>query len=346
MTIKEYNEIKDLTYNQYCNYLKNKYGTVPFKYGNTLNNRSDEGLFIHHIKEDTVANLSDHKTAKKSPKEYQQSENLTYCNYLEHLLLHIIIGEELSDDKNIIGIGGAAFFMIPYLRNFYDYGTVNDLINDEYFNVIKSSKEIFDLLFERFNRVILDKHIELQDLSHKLNKVSGNTHFWSDEEVEKFIEDYKKYGTKCVELYPNRSKGALVYKAYTLGIKSNRTMCNNKICDYNWSEEELEIFKKYFPLEACNVYKRLKNKSKRECARKAKELNIQYDKHKPLVKLGKKIKCIESNEIFNSISEASRKYSPKSTGNMHRALKNGMACGELSDGTKLHWEYIEEGEVE
>ena len=114
MNKKEYSLIKNYDYDTYCDYLKNKYGEVKYTYGNTLNSKSSEGLFIHHIREDEVASLSDKDIAKANKPEYQEGYNLVYCNYLEHLFLHILIGEKTIGQKNL-GLNGAFLYLIPSL---------------------------------------------------------------------------------------------------------------------------------------------------------------------------------------------------------------------------------------
>ncbi len=56
--------------------------------------------------------------------------------------------------------------------------------------------------------------------------------------------------------------------------------------------------------------------------------------------LGTKVKCVETNEIFDSMSQAKRKYG----GNVQRYFANPNAkyAGTLPDGTKLHWEKVED----
>lgn len=64
MNLEEYNKIKDYTYEEYCEYLKNKYGEVPYKYGSSKNRRP--GLFIHHIGENEIPSLSSNEVKKNS----------------------------------------------------------------------------------------------------------------------------------------------------------------------------------------------------------------------------------------------------------------------------------------
>lgn len=70
MNNEEYSFVKNLDYYEYCDYLKDKYGDVKHKYPNKKNSRSYEGLFIHHIKEDTISGLSCHDVAKAADKSY------------------------------------------------------------------------------------------------------------------------------------------------------------------------------------------------------------------------------------------------------------------------------------
>lgn len=44
-----YEEVKNFSYEEYCSFLKEKYGDVPYKYGKAQNRRPEDGLFIHHI---------------------------------------------------------------------------------------------------------------------------------------------------------------------------------------------------------------------------------------------------------------------------------------------------------
>ncbi len=56
----------------------------------------------------------------------------------------------------------------------------------------------------------------------------------------------------------------------------------------------------------------------------------------------KKVKCIELNKVFNSISEAREflGYKKLKISEACRGIRN--SAGKLEDGTKLHWEFVEE----
>lgn len=178
MNLEEYNKIKKLNYDEYCSYLKIKYGEVKGNYflkdtcksKNTKITRTNEGLFIHHIKEDEKIKLSEPSYAIQSPFEFQQKENLVYCDYLEHLLLHILICEKvmkIAKNKNselineflaydcAPGIGGIVNFIVPQLEDLYYYGIGLDTPwRRNCFNKIKDDKNCFDTLLKRYKNNI------------------------------------------------------------------------------------------------------------------------------------------------------------------------------------------------
>jgi len=91
----------DMDYDQLVDYLLEKYGHAQhdYFYNETCRKmhkkvtRTSEGLLCHHIDEDKVGNLSEPSIARKLPFKYQKAERLVYCNYLEHLMLHLNIGK-------------------------------------------------------------------------------------------------------------------------------------------------------------------------------------------------------------------------------------------------------------
>ena len=88
MDLKEFQEIKNLTYTEYCDYLVQKYGPAQYDYMTKAYNknqkisRTKEGLVCHHKMENKAIMLSEKIWAQKFPFEYQLKENLVYCDYL------------------------------------------------------------------------------------------------------------------------------------------------------------------------------------------------------------------------------------------------------------------------
>ena len=67
--------------------------------------RTSEGLVAHHKAEDKMMLLSNKSFAERYPYEWQKKENIVYCDYLEHLLLHVLICKYPSPEKIAYGVG-------------------------------------------------------------------------------------------------------------------------------------------------------------------------------------------------------------------------------------------------
>lgn len=159
MNLKEYELVKNYTYNEYCNYLKEKYGNVPYKYGNKKNHR--KGLFIHHIGEYEIPSLSNTQVRKETDPKYQEPEMLCYSDYLEHLLLHIMIGRE-TNPADSLGLNGPCQYIIPALINYYQDGYQNPRWDNEYYALLDGNRDVFDLLLAEYNDLVKDIDVVLE----------------------------------------------------------------------------------------------------------------------------------------------------------------------------------------
>lgn len=157
MNFSEYESVKGYGYHDYCTYLQNKYGLSPCNYtfgGGGKDKRSIDGLELHHIKEHEVTGLSNKEKASNYPIEYQQPQNLCYCDYLEHMLLHIMIFEEdleKNSDVDIMGILGVINHMVERLNDFY----CKDLIGyrDYELNAYHKVKDDVDVYLKIIERI-------------------------------------------------------------------------------------------------------------------------------------------------------------------------------------------------
>ena len=123
-----------MSYEEQLIYLKQKYGSAKENYFLTVNcdrksikiGRGNEGLFCHHDYEydpqnPLTSDLSKPEIAKQFTYKYQEAENLTYCNYLEHLMLHckinLLRGKQLGHyiQDSIVN------HFIPILNDLYRY---------------------------------------------------------------------------------------------------------------------------------------------------------------------------------------------------------------------------------
>ena len=161
MNYQEYFKCSTMTYREYCKYLQDKYGIPKNSYYNEQyntnrneNSRTSEGLVIHHICEDIKPNLCNKEVAKSCDFNYQLPENLCYCDYLEHLFLHILITEYPNEETDdVVGIGGSANYLIPELNNLFS-GYIPEQPTKNYiiicFNRVKDDFITYKYLISRF----------------------------------------------------------------------------------------------------------------------------------------------------------------------------------------------------
>ena len=126
MNLQEYEKVKDLGYLEYCDYLQEKYGkgrsnymTKSWNY-NGMVSRTSDGLVAHHKFEYCAIRLSEKEHAMHHPYEWQLADSIVYCDYLEHLFLHILICEMPNKNtEETVGVGGILKHLIPELNDFY-----------------------------------------------------------------------------------------------------------------------------------------------------------------------------------------------------------------------------------
>ena len=98
-----------------------------------------------------------------------------------------------------------------------------------------------------------------------------NSRYWTEAEVDYLKKNYCGYGTgpKCAK-YLNKPINLVNEKARLLGLSKN--------CP-DWTEAEIEILYKYYPIEGDKVYLRIPLHSKDACRGKAKQLKIRTKNH-------------------------------------------------------------------
>lgn len=162
-----------MNYDQYVEYLKNKYGAVPKHYFSRngipvkSNKRITEGLFIHHIDEDKVMGLSaihNDKFKRRIVEEYtydqldkiygkfQQPDRLVYCNLLEHAKLHSLIKVNQAWVPNEMhGKIGLFKYLLPKLNRI-----ISDPWHDPQISKVINIEEYWDFIKELTNQAELD----------------------------------------------------------------------------------------------------------------------------------------------------------------------------------------------
>ena len=199
MDILEYNKIKHLNYLEYCDYLQNKYGIGLADYmtkdwvKSRKPSRTKDGLLIHHKYEDHAIMLSNEKYAKLNPYEWQTAKNLVYCDYLEHLFLHILICENPSKNKNnheVVGLGGVVNFLVPELNDIYSGFQTQQSWRQTCHKKVINDKNVYLTLIKRFKDNYCEKqHLAINCLFSSFNAGFGKWRPQNNNEIYKEIRD-------------------------------------------------------------------------------------------------------------------------------------------------------------
>ncbi len=164
----EFEKQLTMSYEEQLTYLKQKYGPAKENYFLTVNcdrkstriGRGNEGLFCHHDYEydpqnPLTSDLSKPEIARQFTYKYQEAQNLTYCNWLEHLILHCKINVLRQKQLNRFISDGVLNYFIPELNDFYRYRIKNppawkqiafSLIEDNYDDYCKIIENWFSEL--------------------------------------------------------------------------------------------------------------------------------------------------------------------------------------------------------
>lgn len=172
MNISEYEKVKNLNYLEYCNYLKAKYGEAKYNYTypsfnkNHKVTRTSEGLFCHHIYENYTPLLSKPSRAKQYPFEYQLAQNLVYCDFLEHLFLHILIYENPPKDKDpleVVGVTGIMMCIVPELNDLFSGFKPTQPWQVNIYNKVVNDKDVYFSLLKRFKPTLKNNYPNYTD---------------------------------------------------------------------------------------------------------------------------------------------------------------------------------------
>ena len=198
MNFVELEKVKNLTYLEYCDYLQNKYGIGLTDYmtkswnKNAKVARTKEGLLAHHKYEDHAIMLSNKEFAMENPFEWQKAENIIYCDYLEHLFLHILICENTSKNQNdfeAVGIGGVINFIVPELNDFYSGWKTGQQWRQICHSKIENDKNVYMELLKRFKQSCKDYPFYTDDcLYSSFNEPFG---LWSRKQNKMIFEEIK-----------------------------------------------------------------------------------------------------------------------------------------------------------
>ena len=199
MNMKEFLTVKEMTYSEYCDYLQEKYGIGLADYmtksfnKNSKCSRTSEGLIAHHKAEDKMIMLSTKAFAEMCPYEWQLKENIVYCDYLEHLLLHVFICKYPSPEKlpmADVGIGGVVNFIVPELNDLYSGWVTKQPWRLKCHKLVEGDKEVYLAIL----KIFIDHVKQERNFSEKLLHTSFNEEFggWSSKQNAKLYAEIDK----------------------------------------------------------------------------------------------------------------------------------------------------------
>lgn len=188
MDMEEYGRVKGMGYLEYCGYLQGKYGipkrpymTESWNRVNTIS-RTAEGLVVHHRYEDHAIMLSVKAHAIRHPYEWQMPESLIYCDYLEHLLLHVLICENPAVPAEVsgetVGVGGVVNYIVPELNDAYSGFRSKQGWRNICYERVLSDEEVYLLILDRF----LDRRgRDKDDATDLLTSFNARYGIWKEE---------------------------------------------------------------------------------------------------------------------------------------------------------------------
>lgn len=198
MKLAEYEKVKNYTYLEYCDYLQSKYGIGLSDYmtkswdKNPKVTRTKEGLIAHHKFEDHAIRLSKKEFAMRNPFEWQLAKNIVYCDYLEHLLLHILICEYPAKNHNImevVGIGGIINFIVPELNDIYSGWETSQPWRRNCHKLIINDKNVYLTLLKRFKTTCKNYPLYTKDCLCK--SYNGDSFQWSDNKNKQLYNEIR-----------------------------------------------------------------------------------------------------------------------------------------------------------
>lgn len=204
MKLEEFNNVYNMSYDQYCDYLTQKYGSGLSDYftkswnPNPKCKRTKEGLFAHHVDEDKMIMLSEKKIAQMCPFEWQLKDRIVYCNYLEHLFLHSLICKFPNVNKipNVdVGIGGVVNFLVPELNDMYSGFPVSQPWKQNCFNVVKNDFDVYLVIIEYFIKWLKETRKD-QSVSILLTSFNQKFGLWSTDKNEAVFKEIRSIWNK------------------------------------------------------------------------------------------------------------------------------------------------------
>lgn len=112
------------------------------------------------------------------------------------------------------------------------------------------------LVFDKSETVTFEEGIPINGFVSDLNKQESKSVVrkkWTPTEIELLKQNFSFMSNEEIQIHlPNRSLWAIYRMAYNLGLQRDEFFVHNKSKIRLWSDEEIELVKKYYPSELTN----------------------------------------------------------------------------------------------
>ena len=164
-------------------------------------------------------------------------------------------------------------------------------------------------------------YISVCSKSQGLGLRNGNLLWFSNDDVEFIKKYYSEKGSAWVAEKLNRTPNSIKAKASKLGLRYV----------HSWTEDEINIVKKYYAVEGRKVLKRLPGVT---------ETNLRsWVARNPITFSGRSVMCIETGVVYKSACFAQETLTGKPSKKQSKILK---CCeGKLDTAFGYHWKYID-----
>lgn len=165
------------------------------------------------------------------------------------------------------------------------------------------------------------------DINHPIYRP---THFWSAEEDNILKEYYPLEGREVYKRLPGRNRASCGTRASKLGLV---------VATHWWSPEDDAIIRENYPKYGRNNrgwMKKIVNHTESEILGRATTLGLKSEAKQDMTYCSKKVMCVETGKIYDSIAQAYR-LTHISSSSIRTCLK-----GKKETAGGYHWRYVDE----
>lgn len=118
------------------------------------------------------------------------AKNIVYCDYLEHLFLHILICEnpQAVNNREIVGIGGVINFLVPELNDLYSGWVATQQWRKNCHDKVINDKNVYLVLLKRFKTNCKDNPFYTKNCLFRSFNEENHGQWSRDLDIKLFME--------------------------------------------------------------------------------------------------------------------------------------------------------------